>query len=286
MSGWVHSDPHDDDYWTGEGSQKPCARGKRCVNRSQDGEPALGPRVLCANDRAYLIETITRIPEVYLELYLMLDSKGGNLAGPRVSGGGKTPPVPLRVDVDALMRDVIDVVSSWETRVRDVMNLSTTADTRRRRNGFAVTATCVFLARHVDVVLSLEPALMHRSLDVADAKKLPEDAAGVVHTDSGWIDYETLMSGSDAALELFSLFSRCRSKLGHTPKHQDLITPCWNENCEQRMLRRWDGSAGLEDHVECRACGARYLGEDLVTLMRDEEAALKRRAGSDVRRTS
>jgi hypothetical protein len=233
--------------------------------------------VLCANDRAYLVETINRIPELYLELYLMLDSKGGNLAGPRVSGGGKTPPVPLRVDVDALMRDVIDVISSWEARVRDVMNLSATVDTRRRRNGFAMASTCTFLATHVDVVLALEPALMQRSLDVADVKKLPEDAAGVVHTDSGWINYETLLSGSDAALELFSLLSRCRSKLGHTPKHQDLITPCWSEHCEQRTLRRWDGSAGLEDHVECGACGARYVGEDLANLMNEEEATLKNR---------
>lgn len=278
MSGWVHSDPHDDNYWAEEGSQKPCARGDRCVNSDSEGKPALGPRVLCTNDRAYLVETINRIPEVYLELCLMIGAKGGVANGPRVSGGGKNPPIPLRVDVDALMRDVIDVISSWDERVRIVMKLSEPIRTRRRQNGFAMATTCEFLAKHVDALLSLESAWMWRNVDDTRVKDLPKDAITVTHDDASWLSYETEMAGADAALELFSLFSRCRSKLGHTPRHQDLLTPCWQ--CEQRMLRRWDGSAGLEDHVECRSCGVRYLGEDLATLMKHEEAALRLRAHS------
>lgn len=275
MPGWIHSDPHEDNYWAEDGSQKPCARGDRCVNSDSDGKPALGPRVLCANDRAYLVETINRIPEVYLELYLMLGMKSGIPDGPRVSGGGKTAPIPIRADVDALMRNVIDIISSWNERVRTVMNLSEPINTRRRQNGFAMASTCGFLATHVDTLLSLESAWTWRNMDVAHTKDLPKDAIVVAHDDAGWLSYETELSGADAALELFALFSRCRSKLGHTPKHQDLLTPCWQ--CDQRTLRRWDGAAGLEDHVECRSCETRYLGEDLASLMQEEEVALKHR---------
>jgi hypothetical protein len=276
MPGWVHSDPHDDNYWAEDGAQKPCARGEYCVNRDHDGNPALGPRVLCANDRAYLIKTINRIPEVYLELYLMIGDKGGVIDGPRVSGGGKNPPIPLRADVDALMRSVIDVISSWDERIRTVMNLSEQIITRRRQNGFAMGTTCEFIAKHVDTLLSLEPAWTWRSVDVTRTKDVPKDAVSVVHDDAGWLSYETEMSGADAAIELFALFSRCQSKLGHTPRHQDLLTPC--QQCDQRMLRRWDGAAGLEDHVECRSCGTRYLGEDLAKLMEEEEAVMKKRS--------
>lgn len=281
MPGWVHSDPHDDNYWAEDGAQKPCARGDRCVNSDHNGKPALGPRVLCTNDRAYLIKTINRIPEAYLELYLMIGDKVSAADGPRVSGGGKNPPIPLRADVDALMRNVIDITSSWSERVRTVMNLSEQITTHRRRNGFAMSDTCNFLAKHVDTLLSLEAAWTWRSMDITRVKYLPKDAVAVVHDDAGWLSYETMMSGADAATELFTLFSRCQSKLGHTPRHQDLLTPCWR--CEQRMLRRWDGAAGLEDHVECRSCKTRYLGEDLMTLMQDEEAALKRRSRRDAR---
>lgn len=275
MPGWIHSDSHDDNHWAEVGSQKPCARGDRCVNRDSAGKPALGPRVLCANDRAYLIETIKRIPEVYLELYLMLGVKGSAPSGPRVSGGGKTPPIPLRADIDALMRDVIDVTTSWSDQIRAVMKISDQVLTRRRQNGFAMATTCEFIAKHVDTLLSLESTWVWRSMDITRVKNLPEYVVVVPHDDAGWLSYETEMSGADAALELFALFSRCRAKLGHTPKHQDLVTPCWS--CEQRMLRRWDGSAGLEDHVECRSCKARYLGDDLAKLMKDEEASLRQR---------
>jgi hypothetical protein len=217
-----------------------------------------------------------------LELYLVLGVKGSGSDGPRVSGGGKTPPIPIRPDVDALMRRIIDVLSSWDERVRLVARLAgpDTTEARLRRGGVAITTICRTLAAHVDALLALEAEPMMRDMDLAGHTRLPGDAAGFVYPAAGWIAYQTMLGGGDAAEEIFTLLEACKSKFGFRPQHQDLLTPCWNPDCEQRMLRRWDGSTGLADHVECRAenCGWRYEGEQLQRLMVEEELAQQRRA--------
>jgi hypothetical protein len=273
---WVHS--AEEGY--SEEAQRPCARGKWCASRDRNNDPAQGPRALCSVDRDFLIEAIGRLPEMYLELYLILGERGAGSDGPRVSGGGKTPPIPVRPDVDALMRRIVDVLSSWEERVRVVARLSgpDTGLSRRRRDGVAMSTMCRTLAAHVDVLLALEAEPMMRDMDISLHQRLPEDATGFVHTSAGWIGYQTELGGGDAAREIFSLHEACRSKLGWRPQHVDLLTPCWR--CEQRMLRRWDGSTGLDDHVECRAadCRERYEGERLARLMVEEDLAQQRRA--------
>jgi hypothetical protein len=273
---WVHSAPGG----IGDEEQRPCARGKHCASRDRNHEPAVGPRALCSADRDFLVGAIEALPEMYLELYLILGAKGSGSDGPRVSGGGKTPPIPVRPDVDALMRRIVDVMSSWEERVRLVARLSgpDTALSRQRRGGVAMSTICRMLAAHVDALLALEPEPMARDMDLAGHQKLPEDAVGLVHPSAGWISYQTELDGGDAAVEVFSLYEACKSKLGFRPQHQDLLTPCWNPDCEQRMLRRRDGSAGMDDHVHCRACGAEYAGESLRRLMVEEELAQQRRA--------
>ena len=281
MPAWVHSDPSGDDgYWSGEGAQRPCARGERCASRNRNNEPELGPRVLCSADRDFLVKAIENLPELYLELWLRIGDKSGGGDGPRVSGGGKTPSTPLRLDIEALMARIVEVLSSWEERVRAVANLAgpDTDLSRRRRDSVAMYTMCRTLAAHVDALLALGTEPMMRSMDMGAHDRLPEDAVGLVHPSAGWISYHTELDGGDAAREVFALQQAARSKLGHTPRHQDLLTACWNPDCEQRMLRRWDGAAGLDDGVECRNCGERYEGERLARLMTEEELAQQRRA--------
>jgi hypothetical protein len=271
---------HSADESYSDDAQRPCARGERCASRNRNGEPARGPRVLCFADRDFLIAAIQALPEMYLELYMVLGEKGSGSDGPRVSGGGKTPPIPIRPDVDALMRRIIDVLSSWDERVHWVARLAgpDTDLSRRRRDGVAMTTMCRTLSAHVDALLALEPEPMMRDMDLAAYQRLPGDAVGMVHTSAGWISYQTELGGGEAAQEIFTLHAACEAKLGRRPQHHDLLTPCWNENCEQRMLRRWDGSAGMDDHVECRSCGDKYAGEQLQRLMVEEELAQQRRA--------
>ena len=273
MSRWIHSDPSaDDGYWNGEGAQRPCARGRWCASRDANGEPALGPRALCSTDRDFLVSAIERLPEMYTELYLRLGEKGAGGDSLRVSGGAKTPPVPINLGTDALMRRMVDVLSSWDERVRFVARLAgpDTNEGRRRRAGVAVDAMCRTLAAHVDALLALEAEPMARDMDISGHPRLPEDAVGVVHTSAGWISYQTDLDGGDAATEIFALHALCRSRLGLTRKSVLLRSRCWDCDASGKLVRE-DGAAGLEDGVTCRACGTEYMGERLARLMADEE---------------
>jgi hypothetical protein len=264
----VHS--MDESY--SDDAQRPCARGRHCVSRSSNGDPMEGPRALCSADRDHLVSAIGRLPEMYLELYMALGEKAAGSDGPRVSGGVKTPPIPIRPDVDALMRRIVDVLSSWDERVRHVARLAgpDTDDARRRRAGVAMSTMCRTLAAHVDALLALEPEPMMRDMDISGHPRLPEDAVGVVHTSAGWISYQTELDGGDAAVEIFALHALCRSRLGLTRKSVLLRSRCWDCDASGKLVRE-DGAAGLDDHVTCRACGSEYTGLRLNELMVDED---------------
>jgi hypothetical protein len=272
---WVHSAPDG----LGDETQRSCARGKHCASRNSNGEPALGPRALCSADKDFLVAALEALPDMYLELYLILGEKGsGSGDGPRVSGGAKTPPIPIRPDVNALMARIVEELTSWDARVRFIANRDLKGHEERRRAGVAMSTACRTLAANVDVLLALEPETMNRSVAEGVVASRPEDTEGHVRP-AGWAILRKELGGADAAVEIFTLFEKCKSKLGWRPQHQDLLTPCWNPDCEQRMLRRWDGSMGLDDFVECRAdrCGWKYEGEQLQRLMVAEELAQQRR---------
>lgn len=268
---------HSTDEFYSDDVQRPCARGKRCASRNQNKEPALGPRALCSADRDFLVAAIEKLPEMYLELYMILGEKGaGGGDGPRVSGGGKTPPIPIRPDVDALMRQIVDVLSSWEERVTVVARLSgpDTSLSRSRRGGVAMTSTCRTLTAHVDALLALEAEPMMRDTDIAGHERLPEDAVGMVHTSAGWISYQTSLGGAEAAQEVFALHAACRSKLGYTRRSVLLRSRCWDCDASGHLVRE-DGAAGLDDFVTCRACRTEYKGERLALLVAAEDRIMR-----------
>lgn len=280
MPAWIHSDPNaDDGYWRGHGEQRPCARGERCASRDRNGQPALGPRVLCSADRDIVLRCLQQLPQLYVELWMNLNTIGTTHTNSPMVGGTHahtSPPLLIRGDVDALMTRIVEVLGGWEARVVHVAHLDTTGVDGPRRHGVAVSTMCRTLTTQIDVLLALEPEPMNRSIDAGRVSALPEDADGTIRPE-GWAILRQDLSGADAALDILSLHSACRAKLGYRPQHHDLLSPCWNPDCEQRMLRRWDGSVGMEDHVECRACGERYEGERLARLMVDEDRAQQRR---------
>jgi len=267
---------HSTDEYYSDDAQRPCARGRHCASRNANGEPAEGPRALCSADRDFLVTAIERLPEMYTELYLRLGEKGAGDDSLRVSGGGRTPPVPINLGTDALMRRIVDVLSSWDERVRYVARLSgpDTDEARRRRAGVAMTTMCRTLAAHVDALLALEAEPMMRAMDISGHPKLPEDAVGVVHTSAGWISYQTELDGGDAAEEIFGLHALCRSRLGLTRKSVLLRSRCWDCDASGKLVRE-DGAAGLDDHITCRACGTEYIGLRLNELMVDEQRIMR-----------
>lgn len=283
MPGWVHSDPNaDDGYWREHGGEagQLCARGKHCASRDENGIPPWGPRAFCEADRTHIWRVLgeNELPKLYRELKARIGDKRVS-DGPRVSGGSKTPPVPINLATQAFMTQIGDIVLSWEDRVRPAARLADVglpvirsgedapAPDRATRD---VDRSCHTLAAHVDTLLSLEQDGMRRYEDLHRREYLPEDAVGVVHPAAGWIEFNTDLGGADAGIEILNLHHRCLGWLGYKPQHVQLSSRCWDCGGAGKLFRR-DGTAGLADEVTCRACRAEYVGPRLVRLMADEE---------------
>jgi hypothetical protein len=270
MPYWNHSNPAPADSDNG---LHDCARGDRCAGRKSvqgdDGKhvvvPAQTYTAYCPADRDRLAGVLGELPRRYAELAALIGDKG-RPDGPRVSGGGKNPPIPINEGVDAFLRQIVEVLASWEERVRHVDRLADVSG--RRRDAQAVKVACGILTLRVDALLALPPDAMYRTCDLSRAEDLPQGTVGWVHPDAGWVEWNPDLGGVEAGTEIFNLHHRLMSRLGLTPQHHDLRTACWE--CEIPRLRRWDGSAGLEDHVTCRNCGVEYLGDRLARLMADE----------------
>lgn len=283
MTYWPHSDPTP----AGDDGLRECARGEHCAARTtviENGRPvvrpARTPRPFCDPCTARIRAAILDLPVRYLEISARLADRP-RPDGPRVSGGtAAAPPVPINLGHEALQREMVDVVLSWEEEVRTRARLAP-ADTQQSRRAVQATTlnrSCAVLAAHLPVLLALPPVPMRRSIDLSRRETLPQDAQVWEYPDAGWASYILDMDGTAAGIELLNLHHRALARLGWTPQHHDLRTPCPNPDCEMTLLRRWDGTAGLADHVECRACGTQYVGEQLLLIMKAEEELCARSA--------
>jgi hypothetical protein len=280
----------------GDGGQRRCACGERCADativRDNDGtyrrEPVPSPRPFCETDRMNIVRCLRWLPERYLELSMRLGDRRP-ADGLKVSGGAATPPVPIRLDVDALMVQTVNIVASWDERVRDVARLADLAgpDIPERRGtrsaGIALTRMCATLTAHLDALLALPAGPMLRYVTLHQAAELAAagDAVGLVHPHAGYAEVRQDLDGAAAGLEILALGRRCRSALGWTPKHEHLPVPC--RQCGLRDVWRWDGDAGFEDRAECLECREVYEGERYTLLMGEVaqlQAAKTRKAAS------
>lgn len=266
-----------------EDGQRACVRGEHCAGRKtvlEDGKPVVvaAPTytAYCVADRSRIVNCLNDVPRRYRELGERIGDAGQTqAAGVRVSGGGATSArLPINLGVDAFQRYILEVLESWEERVRIAARLSDVDG--NRRSYMAVKAASGILSAHVDVLLSLPAETMARSKDLAHVGELSEGVTGVVHPYAGWVSLNDDLDGIAAGEEILRLHYRCLARLGLTPRHHDLLTACWD--CELPRLRRWDGTAGLADHVVCRQCRSEYLADRLARLMVEEENTLRRRA--------
>lgn len=243
----------------------PCARGEHCASgareRADDGtwhrEPALCPRAFCETDRSIIGQCLTAFPALHCRLSALT---GTFLTAEVLVRAPFGPSVPLRVDVDELMRLIVDVACSWHERVADVARLSVpdTQVTRRiqlgMRAGTLLGPACHILGAHLDTLLGLEhgpvtrPASSCLSVIVPDA-----EVAGA------WSDTVMLMlSGADAGNEIMRLDYLARSALLETePAPVRLLgVPC--RGCGKAALQRaapaqHDGDP--EFYSVCVLCG-------------------------------
>jgi hypothetical protein len=270
----VHS--QQDEPGADDEGQRACARGERCASatsvRQADGsykqQPALGYRAFCDRCRDMVMRCVEQMPGYLTDLRAQLGDKGRG-SGPKVSGS-RSAPLPINLNVEALVTDLVDMVASWAGRVALVAGLfGVDADRRLRAYpDMPVQRMCEQLAVHLDVLLGLGPQPMTRFVTMEDAAKLPPGTPGRVHPFAGYAEVVIDLDGADAGLEFARVNSRCRFVLGLTGAAEKIGGRCFS--CEQiDVLVRPDGSAGLADYAECSACGTKYFGAEYKLLMRD-----------------
>lgn len=257
---------------TGEG-QRPCARGRWCASSTTsvvDGQPviqpALGPRSFCEPDRIFIARCLTELPGQHEQL-------AGEIGNPDSRNRGSTvrvpfgPSVPIRVDIDALLKLIAESLVSWHERVADVASLDFPANraSRLRRDHVAISRAVDVLAEHLDTLLGLEAAAMSRAWSLRDLDKLPEGASGIVH--SVWVDATVDLAGTDAGLEIINLRHLARAVLGETKaKPEELVgVPCRADGCSRRAVYRAELPSHEDEPVwwtECARCGDRMTEAD------------------------
>lgn len=237
-----------------------CARGSWCsdprIIREPDGSmtrlPALTPRPFCEPDRSMVANCLEALPSAWERLNAELGERSRTGNAVRVPPG---PRLPLRADVDALMRLTADILASWHERVAAVARLSAPDTLLSRLNhGSTVKTAATILHAHLDALLSLPAEPMARIMTPAAAAELT-DGGVVRHGDAHVL---LPLSGADAGLEILSLHYRARKVLGETrsaPETFDGI-PC--RSCEDMALERAeppsDPSAPAM-HSRCASCG-------------------------------
>ena len=244
--------------------QRYCARGPWCASSviiTENGEtrrdPALGPRSFCDRDRGHVARCLEEIPEQYLCLADELGNPSSGSSAVRVPFG---PRIPLRVDIDALMKLMAESLVSWHERVAAVARLDfpSLRLSRMRREEKAVQRAELVLSAHLDALLALGPEPMTRAYSLRDLADFPEDAPGVVHSVFAEINLD--LSGADAGMEIITLRHLARATLGETrAKPEELVgVPCRADGCGWRAVYR----AELPSHedepawwTECARCG-------------------------------
>lgn len=255
--------PAPEDYVPASRQARRCARGERCPGAvpGDDGElqPAWAEEAaFCLRDYRHAARCLGELPEKYVELRVQLGAKS-QISEDKVSGS-RTPPVPVRLDFDAIIRDMILILCSWEERLAHVERLERpyTRLSRYRRDEVALPAAVDTLTAHFDRLLALPAEPMMRVRSLRAAAELPEGTAGMVHADAGYAECILDLDGADAGLELIHIHYRARSALRMTnppPERLDGI-PC--RKCEMLSLERAApprSSEGIEYWSECTQCG-------------------------------
>lgn len=93
------------------------------------------------------MEALDGFPEQYVNLYLALE--GGGRRGERVSGT-RVPPVPLAVEPEALMRDILNAVLTWVEPTAKAAGITGAPRPRRVRTSALRSTRVVRVQRHYD----------------------------------------------------------------------------------------------------------------------------------------
>ena len=252
----VTSPRRDAEYGKDEGGE-PCSRAEFCAGKRvtiEDGErvvhPALTYTAFCVADRAIITSCLGLMPDLTTRLCAAI---GDHVVGEILIRIPFGPSVPLRLDVDAVLRLITERLAGWEEVTRTTARLvESDSDVTRRRGvrdpAEQVRESAGTLAAQLDVLFAIREAPMDRWLPlpkpIADAE--PESVAGERAV--------VLLTGADAGNEILWMEWLGRAVLMETPpKIERLLgVPC--RQCELRTLRRADPPLHDGDPVFWSVC--------------------------------
>jgi len=279
---WVHSDP---EAPPAGDTKRRCARGERCLDAipgEAEGTLAAGyaePGLpFCRRDASAVGRALAGVPERYVHLRTVIGVKGQS-GGDKVTMS-RSAPLPVRLDVDALIRDMILILCSWDERIADLAQLTRPSAqlSRCRRDETVIPAAVAALAPRMDMLLKLQPAAMWRVLPIRFRRGQPPEIpglaghanpAGYAHPHAGYAEVNIDLDGAAAGLELLQLERRCRRTLGLTlppPVTLDGI-PC--RRCEHLAL---EAAPEPQYKSACADCGDLLTPEEYRTWTRTYEA--------------
>ena len=212
----------------------------------------------CQADRNHIYRQLAGIPELWVRVHQELPVKTQGTERVTMS---RSAPVPPNLNADALLREILAVLSSWDERVRmDAgLTLPDTQLSRQRRDPVVLAETVRLLTAHLDRLLALPADAMSRTYSLYDLEKIPEGAYGRSNRIAGYADVTVELSGADAGEEILRLAYRARAFLGETRMRERLDAPCPDPACDGFTMERVQGS---EYAAECHACGRLMTGAE------------------------
>lgn len=205
-----------------------CASGRNCVAVSLE-LPAGSDCPLCPGCVARASADIAALRGDYADLAAEL-GRAGAAPGPYVSGGDVEAPVPLALSVEALQRDIVWTLTTWEAPVREAAGLPPRREAPVR-DVWAVVQASRLLADRVALLAGLDPVWGYA--DGLDAGPVERDG----------------LYGVD---QLRRLHVRALGTLGASLTTRRLPGRC--PRCGAELLVRDDGA----DVVRCEGCALRW----------------------------
>lgn len=222
-----------------------CRRGQFCPDNEKMADGTrLGRTInaadgLCDTCERHVEKAIAHLPSDYVELNTILGH--GSTVGGEPIRMTREAPIPIRVHVEALQRDIVLEATQWAASVADV--LGTTWDwgtLAHARPGWLLDKACSLLAGAPSALLALRDA-KHEVWEHGQRYLAPRD-------------------GLDGALILTRLHHRTRALTGKQCLVNKLPVPC--PRCEHMTLEREDG----QDCIDCVHCARRYTWAEYEKL--------------------
>jgi hypothetical protein len=206
-----------------------CHNADRCVayDRTTKTTPWVDRTPLCDDCLTITARDIARLPADHQDLYAHLwpDQLGQHLDGQPIGSGEQ--PMPLAGHVDALQRDIVHTVTTWDEILRDRLGL---ADRTGYTAWAGLRAACDILTAHVRRLALLGPVAVN---------------GPTLHHPP------VELTGLDAIDALRWLHRRALAVTGITTDTRTMPGYCPNPRCGRPALRHDNG----KNDVYCAHCG-------------------------------